>query len=276
MKKYILACVDSSDNSKGVCDAAIHFAKLLGADITLLHALEPISDLVPDLSGNLNFDAQNELLEQILSEEEQITRKLNINGKELLNSCKEYCENAGITTTTLHLHGDLTELITTLEKEYRLLIIGKVGEEEVGSHIKEVIKNVKIPIMLASKDFAPIKKVLFAYDGSNILNESLDKNLKEPLFKDAKRVLIHLSKDKEKSQNILNEGKKLFDKYEKEVSLEILEKTSASDLVDYANENDFSVIAMGAYKNLAIKHIIFGSFTNEVLAKSKLPLFIFK
>lgn len=276
MKKYILACVDSSDNSKGVCDAAIHFAKLLGADITLLHALEPILDFAPDLSGNLNFDAQNELLEHILNEEEQIARKLNINGKELLNSCKEYCENAGITTTTLHLHGDLTELITTLEKEYRLLIMGKVGEEEVGSHIKEVIKNVKIPIMLANKDFTPITKVLFAYDGSKSLMQSLDKNLKEPLFKNATRVLANLSKDKEKSLDILNEGKKIFDKYEKEVSLEFIDKTNASDLVDYAHENDFSVIAMGAYKNLAIKHIIFGSFTNEVLNKSKLPLFIFR
>lgn len=276
MKKYILACVDSSDNSKGVCDAAIHFAKLLGADITLLHALEPILDFAPDLSGNLNFDAQNELLENILNSEEKRAKELNKSGKELLMHFKDYCIKAGINTTTLHLHGDLTELITTLEKEYRLLIMGKLGEEEVGSHIKEVIKNVKIPIMLANKDFTPITKVLFAYDGSKSLMQSLDKNLKEPLFKNAKRVLIHLSKDKEKSQNILNEGKNIFDKYEKDVSLEILEKTSASDLVDYANENDFSVIAMGAYKNLAIKHIIFGSFTNEVLSKSKLPLFIFR
>lgn len=276
MKKYILACVDNSNNSKGVCDAAIHFARLLNAQITLLHALEPNANLVPDLSGNLNFDAQNELLENILNNEEKIAKELNKSGKELLNHYKDYCINAGINTTTLHLHGDLAELITNIEKEYRLLIIGKMGEEEVGSHIKEIIKNVKLPIMLANKEFSDITKVLFAYDGSAELDISLNKNLSKPLFKNAKRVLIHLSKDKRKASEILHKGKAVFDKYQKEVSLEILDKTLASDLVEYAHNNDFSVIAMGAYKNMTLKHLIFGSFTNEVLKKSKLPLFIFK
>lgn len=276
MKNYILACVDNSINSIGICDAAIHFARLLDADITLLHALEPINEIIPELASGMHFDVQYELLEKLLDEEEKKEKKALKNGTELLKRYEKYCNNFGITTNTLHLKGDLTELVEEVEKDYKLLIVGKIGESESGVHTKELIKNVNIPIMIANKEFKPIEKVLFAYDGSTNLNKALEKSLHQPLFINAERTLLHLGKDNLKSQEILLKGKKIFDKFNKEVRLDILNKTSAQDLLDYAKENGSDVIAMGAYSSSALVHMFFGSFTNEIIKKSTLPLFIFR
>lgn len=274
MKQYILACIDTKENAKGVCDAAIYFANLLGAGVTLLHALEQSDDLEINITINPNFELK--IFEEFAHHKEQEVQIKDKNGKELLNYYQNYCENAGITTNSLHLHGDLANLITIIEKDYKLLVVGKFKEQELSSKIKEIIKSVNIPILLANNDFKPINKALYAYDGSDNLDKALNKVLVNPIIKNASRVLIHLSKDEKKAKEILEKGKKVFDKYNKAISLEILDRTSPSDLVDYAHNNNFDIIVMGAYKNMAIKHIIFGSFTNEVLKKSKLPLLILK
>lgn len=276
MKNCILACVDNSINSIGICDAAIHFAKLLNADITLLHALEPSNDIIPDLSGGIHFEVHYELIEKLLDEEERQEKKAFKNGKELLKRYEHYCGRLGIATNSLHLKGDLAELVSEVEKDYKLLIVGKFGESESGIHTKELIKSVNIPVMIANKEFKPIEKVLFAYDGSENLNKALEKSLHHPLFINAERTLLHLGKDNLKSQEILLSGKKLFDKFNKEVKLDIINKTTPQDLLDYATKNNSDVIAMGAYSSSKLMHLFFGSFTNEIIKKSTLPLFIFK
>lgn len=274
MKQYILACIDTKENAKGVCDAAIYFANLLGAGVTLLYALEQSDDLEINITINPNFEPK--VFEEFAKHKEQEEQAKDKDGKELLNYYQKYCENAGVITNTLHLHGDLANLIAIIEKDYKLLVVGKLLDNEQDLQIKEIIKSVNLPILLANKDFHSIDKALYAYDGSDNLDKALNKVLVNPLTSNASRVLIHLSKDEKKAKEILEKGKKVFDKYNKAISLEILDRTSPSDLVDFAHNNNFDIIVMGAYKNMAIKHIIFGSFTNEVLKKSKLPLLILK
>lgn len=274
MKSYILVCIDNKENAKGICDAAIYFANLLNAGITLLHTLKQNDDLEINITINPNFEQK--LFEDFANHKVEEEKNKDKNGKELLEYYKNYCEKEKITTNTLNLHGDIANLITIIEKDYKLLIVGKFEESELNSKIKEIIKNVNLPIFLANKVFKPIQKALYAYDGSDTLDRALNKSLINPSIKNIRRVLVHLNKDEVKAKEILEKGKKIFIKYGKEVSTKALNKITANDLVEYANSDNFDIIVMGAYKNMAIKHIIFGSFTNEVLKKSKLPLLILK
>lgn len=72
MSDCVLAAIDSSQFSEGVCDYAAWAAKALNAPLSFIHTVDNHAQVAePDLTGNLGFGTREHLLEKLSGIEEQ-------------------------------------------------------------------------------------------------------------------------------------------------------------------------------------------------------------
>lgn len=281
MEKKILVCLDGSKLSRAVCDYGIFLSKELDLPLVLLHVVEHThTPSKLDLSGNLALGARDDLLEELVSEEMDESKKLIAKGRAVLKEFEAYAKEHSVQKCeTLHRHGALEEILEELASSLQTAIIGLRGEDhqdEMGSNVEELIRNLNIPILLVNGDFKPIKSVLIAYDGSNFAEKALKAISKNPLLPHVKRFIANVNTDVASSAKLLLEAKKFFDEENLEVHTKSLQGDSIEVLLDFAQENDIDIIAMGAYSHNRLRSKIFGSFTTKMFLKATKPLLLFR
>lgn len=281
MEKKILVCLDGSKLSRAVCDYGIFLSKELDLPLVLLHVVEHThTPSKLDLSGNLALGARDDLLEELVSEEMDESKKLIAKGRIVLKEFEAYALQNGVQKCEiLHRHGALEEILEELASSLQTAIIGLRGEDhknEIGSNVEELIRNLNTPILLVNGDFKPIKSVLIAYDGSNFATKALKAISKNPLFPHVKRFVANVNTDVASSAKLLLEAKKFFDEENLEVHTKSLQGDSIEALLSFAQENDIDIIAMGAYSHNRLRSKIFGSFTTKMFLQATKPLLLFR
>jgi nucleotide-binding universal stress UspA family protein len=280
MEKKILVCLDGSKLSRAVCDYGIFLSKELDLPLVLLHVVEHThTPSKLDLSGNLALGARDDLLEELVIEEMDESKKLIAKGRAVLKEFEVYTKEHGVQKCeTLHRHGALEEILEELASSLQTAIIGLRGEDHnaIGSNVEELIRNLNTPILLVNGDFEPIQSVLIAYDGSNFATKALKAISKNPLLPHVKRFIANVNTDVASSAKLLLEAKKFFDEENLEVHTKSLQGDSIEALLDFAQENDIDIIAMGAYSHNRLRSKIFGSFTTKMFLQATKPLLLFR
>jgi nucleotide-binding universal stress UspA family protein len=280
MEKKILVCLDGSKLSRAVCDYGIFLSKELDLPLVLLHVVEHThTPSKLDLSGNLALGARDDLLEELVIEEMDESKKLIAKGRAVLKEFEVYTKEHGVQKCeTLHRHGALEEILEELASSLQTAIIGLRGEDHnaIGSNVEELIRNLNTPILLVNGDFEPIQSVLIAYDGSNFATKALKAISKNPLLPHVKRFIANVNTDVASSAKLLLEAKKFFDEKNLEVHTKSLQGDSIEALLDFAQENDIDIIAMGAYSHNRLRSKIFGSFTTKMFLQATKPLLLFR
>jgi nucleotide-binding universal stress UspA family protein len=280
MEKKILVCLDGSKLSRAVCDYGIFLSKELDLPLVLLHVVEHThTPSKLDLSGNLALGARDDLLEELVIEEMDESKKLIAKGRAVLKEFEVYAKEHGVQKCeTLHRHGALEEILEELASSLQTAIIGLRGEDHnaIGSNVEELIRNLNTPILLVNGDFEPIQSVLIAYDGSNFATKALKAISKNPLLPHVKRFIANVNTDVASSAKLLLEAKKFFDEKNLEVHTKSLQGDSIEALLDFAQENDIDIIAMGAYSHNRLRSKIFGSFTTKMFLQATKPLLLFR
>ncbi|HEY8568766.1 universal stress protein, partial [Microbulbifer sp.] len=107
----VLSCIDGSRYSGAVCDYAAWIASRTGAPVKLLHNIERVSTpAVADLSGSIGLGSQEELLEELANLEQQRSKLLLEQGRQMLERAKERAADAGAERVlTCQRHGSLVE-----------------------------------------------------------------------------------------------------------------------------------------------------------------------
>lgn len=272
----ILLCVDGMQNALALCNAAIFFAKRYEANITFFNVLEEEVLIDAAFAGDLGFGVNASFVEKTL---EQDFEK-NAENKEYANSlefiCKNHCLKQGVNLDSLRVNGDFIQELQEHSKDYKLVVLGKLGKEKMGHNIKNALKQLSTPIFLCQDEFKQINSLLLAYDGSEFLDENLKKALKEPIFSNIQRTLLTLNTDRQQALDDLNKAKAIFKEFNIEIKIDYLLEEDAKSLLNYAKKHNYDAIAMGAYSSGALKHLFFGSFTDEIIQHSHLPLLILK
>ncbi|MBE0490871.1 MAG: universal stress protein [Sulfurospirillum sp.] len=281
MDQKILVCLDGSKLSKAVCDYGIFISKTLDLPLVLLHVVE--HSHIPsklNLSGNLSLGIRDDLLEEFVSEEMSESKKLIQKGKAILQEFAVYAKENGVQKCEiLQRHGALEDTLDALADTIKLGIIGLRGEEqnEIGSNVEELIRNLGIPMLLVNNDFIPIKSILIAYDGSEFAIKALNAIAKNPLFpENVKRFVVNANADAHASAKLLFEAKKLFDQKNLELTTQVLSGDPVQSILDFSEKNNIDIIAMGAYSHNRLKTKFFGSFTTKIFLKSPKPLLLFR
>jgi nucleotide-binding universal stress UspA family protein len=281
-----MAAIDGSQFSENVCDYAAWASLALKAPLTFVHVVDNHS-AVPEeanLSGNLRLGARETLMKELSDLDEQRAKINREQGKLMLQAAKQRAIDDGVTDpTTRQRNGTLVESLVELEKDIRLLVMGKRGETadqatgHLGSNLERVVREMHRPIlMVPSVAYKVPEKVMMAFDGSKTARKGVEMLAKSPLFKGCVCHVVIVGAETGENRSQLEWALTTL----RDVGLEAEGAIRAGDveaaLHAYEKENGIDMMVMGAYGHSRIRHLLVGSTTNVMLRKSHIPVLILR
>ncbi|MDQ7732162.1 universal stress protein [Halomonas sp. SpR1] len=285
MSEQVLAAIDGSQFSEGVCDYAAWASLAMDAALAFVHVVDNHSEVPEEqnLSGNLRFGARERLMKELSELDEQRAKVNREQGKLMLEAAKTRALEDGISDPiTRQLNGTLVETLVELEKDVRLLVLGKRGETahqasgHLGSNLERVVREMHRPILMVPQTFKRPEKILVAFDGSKTARKGVEMLARSPLFTGTEcHVLIVGAETAERRSelewalNTLRDGG-----HQAEGAIRAGEVDEA--LQAYEKEHSIDLLVMGAYGHSRIRHLLVGSTTTAMLRGSRIPVLILR
>ncbi len=277
----ILACTDGSLYSPSIYQHASWVAERLGADIHVLHAIEHHeSPATRDLSGNLGFSANDELLAELTSLDESRYRVARLRGKAILEDAEKQLGTATVTTT--QRHGSLVDTVEEFEKDAALVVLGKRGEHanfskgHLGSNLERVVRSAKIPVLVAAREFKPVSRFLIAFDGGTSSLKAIDYVANQPLLKGAECHLVSIGKPGSDLERSLEGAATALKGAGFTVLAELLSGDADEVISAKVKEARIDLLVMGAYGHSRIREFILGSTTTNLIRTCHVPVLLFR
>lgn len=277
----ILTCTDGSLYAPSIYQHAAWAAGRMGADIHVLHAIEhhetPPTD---DLSGNLGFSANAELLEELTRLDESRYRVARLRGKAILQDAEN--EMGGSRVTTTQRHGSLVDTVTEFEGESDLIVLGKRGEHadfakgHIGSNLERVIRSAKIPVLVAAREFRAVRSFTVAFDGGPSVLKAIDYLCNHPLLKDAGCHLVAIGKTDSDLARSLESASTALKGAGYTVDAQLLPGNPEDVISAKVRDSGSDLLVMGAYGHSRIREFILGSTTTELIRTCHVPVLLFR
>jgi len=281
----ILACTDGSVYSPSVYSHAAWAANRMEVPVHLLHMLDPHHERagVTDLSGNLTLDNRKELLSEIVAFEESKSRVARERGKLIIEEGKRALTELKVPGVVAEQqHGELVESVTRMERDASLVVIGKRGEAadfaklHLGSNLERVIRASIRPVLVASRQFAPIDKWLLAYDGGPSVEKALEFALNNPLLQGLECHIVRAGRIDAKAEWYLQEAAGKLREGGYTVHAHVLPGDPEKVIAQVVAEQKINLLVMGAYGHSKIRQLIIGSTTTEMVRTCQVPVLMFR
>jgi nucleotide-binding universal stress UspA family protein len=251
----------------------------------MLHALE--HDSVPmtgDLSGSIGLGAREDLLAEMIELESQKAALELKQGKLVLEAVSSRAEQHGIhQVNTMQRHGLLTETLSDLEPQIRVLVIGRQGEAHdlfsnaIGSHIESVIRTLHRPVLVVAEGWRVPESFMLAYDGSETANKALQMVADSPLLRGLNCHLVAVKTPSAVAiESALAEASSRLSGAGFTVTAAMLEGPVVDRLIGYQSEQSIDLTIMGAYGHSRIRQFFVGSQTTKMLGRSQTPLLLLR
>jgi len=285
-KPQVLACIDGAALTEAVCDYATWIAEKTDAPLQLLHTLNHHHETSnsSDLSGNIGLGAQEHLMEEIVTLEQQQSKLKIQHGKAILQAAKTHIEKSGsIYPTSTQRHGDLIEAVIDLEANTRVLVLGLRGQvhentdNEIGAKLEAVIRSLHRPILIVNDSFTSPERIMIAYDGSEAANKAVEMVASSPLYKGLTCHLVCVNNNEETATKLLEQATSKL-KSAKDISVISVKLTGKADLAlcAYQQEHNIDLTVMGAFSHTRLHDMLLGSFTHKMLVNTKKPLLLLR
>jgi nucleotide-binding universal stress UspA family protein len=282
----IIAFVDGSTYSKSVCDHAAWIAARIGASVSLLHVLARREGAEgSDLSGAISLGARSALMEQLAGLDAEWAKLMAHRGRAILEDAAQIVPQDDVEDVTTHLrHGDLAQTITEQEAEASMVLIGKRGEgsaleadsPRVGSHLERILRAATKPVLIASRAFKPITKVLVAWDGHTSVARAVDHMSRDPLFAGLEVRLVSVGAASEERSRSLETGRAVLEAGGLKTDVRIAEGEVAAVLANIAETEGYGLVVMGSYGHSRLRSLVLGSTTTEMIRSCKVPLLVMR
>lgn len=282
---HVVACIDASKSSLGVCDYAAWASRRMGDPLTLLHALdEEKYPAKTDMSGNIGLGSREQLQEELASLDRERSKLALKHGHLLLDEAEKRVLASGNieNVTKRQRHNDLANSLIELEPESRLFVLGLQGESStavgrhIGSQLETVIRSVHCPVFLVPDEFSEPRSAMLAFDGSSTAFRSIELLAGTPVFKGMPLHLVMVGSDTEERRTQLKRAEEALAGQEMDVHLAIRDGDVEETLHAYQEEHDIDVLIMGAYGHSRIRRFLVGSTTTRMLETAKKPLVILR
>lgn len=279
----VLACIDASTYGASICDHAAWAALQLGAEVELLHVLDRAPDAVPtDLSGSIGLGASESLLESLVKLDEDRGRLRMERGRVILAEAEKRVRAAGVEVVSTRLrHGGLVDNVHELEPEARVVVLGKRGEHadfaklHLGGSVEQVIRATTLPVLVASRAFKPIRRILIAFDGGVSSRKAVEFLLSDPAFATYECHLVHAGRVREGDPHMAWARERLAAWGGTQVVVETPGEPEAV-IADYVQREAMDLLVMGAYGHSPIRRFIVGSTTTAMIRIANLPVLLFR
>lgn len=277
----ILACTDGSLYAPSIYKHAAWAASRGGAAIHVLHVIERDESLDrQDLSGSIGFDANAELLEELAKHDESHARVARLRGSAILEDAAKQLTGYNVKTT--QRHGSVVETLDEFEEGAELVIIGKRGEHadfakgHLGSNLERVVRSAKIPVMVASREFNPIKRFLIAFDGGQSSLKAVHHVATHPWLKDLECHLVMCGKPDREHELSLEQAAAGLRGAGFTVIADLLPGDSEEVIAREVTQRDINLLVMGAYGHSRVRSLILGSTTTHLIRTCQIPVILFR
>lgn len=283
----IIALIDGSEYSKSVCEYAAWIAKAKSASVEIIHSLarRDVTSAPTDMSGNIGFGARTALLEELAELDQQKSKLAQKRGRAILEDAQILVEKSGVKDVETKLRkDDIVDALHDFEEGADLIIVGKRGQAadfaklHLGSNMERIVRASTKPVLIASREFKPVKKMLIAFDGGKSALKAVDHLSKSKVFGGATCHLITVDTETPQNKAALEGAAAMLKSGGYKVSYEISpEHSHAEVVISKMVENDgYDMLVMGAYGHSHIRNLIIGSTTTEMLRLCKVPVLMFR
>ncbi|WP_273522090.1 universal stress protein [Rhodosalinus sediminis] len=284
MTDKIIALVDGSIYSASVCEHAAWIAGRTGAGVELIHVLgRREAPEKHDLSGSIRLGARTRLLEELSELDEQRAKLVRARGRAILEDARAIVDGAGVDEITTRLrHGDIVETVGEVETEARALVVGKRGEAadfakgHLGSNLERIVRAAHRPVVVASRAFAPVERVLVAYDGGVSAMKAVDHIARSPLFAGLSIKVVTVGADTAAARKGLADAKAVLDAAGLAAETELVPGQPEKELGEIVEREGVGMVVMGAYGHSRIRSLIIGSTTTEMVRSCKVPVVLMR
>lgn len=281
----LIAFIDGSNYSQSVCDHAAWMAVGQNAAVEVLHVLgrRDVTSETANLSGSIGLGARTALLEELAELDAQKAKLAQKRGRLVLDEAKARLMEDGVTDVSTKLRiGDIVEAVHEFEQEADLIIIGKRGEDagfaklHLGSNLERVVRSSKKPLLVASRAFKPIKRVLIAVDGGASAKKAVAYIAQNQLFADLECRILTVGTDNAEAQQRLSEAESTMRASNRNVETLMVPGHADVAIAKYVEAEDIDLLVMGAYGHSRIRNLVIGSTTSEMIRSCKTPVMLFR
>ncbi|UYG06916.1 universal stress protein [Halomonas sp. M4R1S46] len=284
MTEQVMAAIDGSQFSEGVCDYAAWASLALEAPLTFLHVVDNHPQTAEaDLSGNIGLGSREHLLEELSHLDEQRAKVAQEQGRLMLQAARDRAIEDGVAEpATRQRNGTLVETLAELEDDIRLLVVGKRGEtahqasEHLGSNLERVVRSLHRPILMVPEAFQRPEKVMIAFDGSKTTRKGVEMLAKSPLFKGIPCHVLIVGADTGDNRSQLDWALATLREAGHEAEGAIRAGEVEETLRAYKEEHAINLVVMGAYGHSRIRHLLLGSTTTSVLRRASIPVLLLR
>ncbi|MDP2080383.1 MAG: universal stress protein [Pseudotabrizicola sp.] len=280
MTQKIIALVDGSTYSASVCDHAAWIAGRTGAAVEVLHVLGRREGVdKQDLSGTIKLGARTALMEELAELDAQRAKLVVHRGRAILEDAHAILTRAGVAEITTRLrNGDIVETVAEIEADASLILIGKRGEAadfakgHLGSNLERIVRASHKPVIVASRAFRPVQKVLVAYDGGASAMKAIDHIAGSPLFAGLQVTVATVGAPSAEVKKGLDDASAMLRAAGLQAQTAIVEGQAETALAKMVEADGFDMLVMGAYGHSRIRSLVIGSTTTEMLRACKVPV----
>jgi nucleotide-binding universal stress UspA family protein len=281
----LMALIDGSVYSQSVCEHAVWASAGGDASVRLLHVLgrRGASSAPANLSGTLEVDGRDALLDELASLDEQQAQLAQRRGRVILDEAKARLEGAGIGEVVMTLrYDDLIETTLEFEADADLIVIGKRGEAadfaklHLGSNLERVVRSSSKPVLVAARAFKPIKRFLVAFDGGASAMKAVDHIARSPVFSGLEGQLLTVGQDTAEARSKLDTAVKMLTAAGHSVQADVVSGQADKVIASRVEEGGIDLLVMGAYGHSRIRSLIIGSTTTEMIRSCLIPVMLFR
>ena len=276
----VLAAIDESAYTEGVCRYAAWAAAKMEAPLELLHVLDrDLRSPAVDLTGNLVLGTSEALLAELADLDERRGRLAQERGRLLLEQARTFAARGGADATTTLRHGGLVEVLGEQEPDVRLFVLGKRGERDgfarghLGSQLERVVRAARRPVLVASGGFRPVRRALLAFDGSPTSRKAVGIVATSPLFEGLELQLVMVAYDDSDAAQLEAARRELADAG-RSVRAVRLSGDPEEVIGERIAEEGIDLLVMGAYGRSRIRQLIVGSTTTAMLRNARVPVLL--
>jgi nucleotide-binding universal stress UspA family protein len=282
----ILACIDTRGNTDAVIDWAAWAAVRLQSPLEFLHVLErhPEVVAVTDFSGAIGVDAQESLLKELSSQDEQRSVAMREAGRELLSHARNRAAAAGVEHLDARLrHGDFIETAIELQAEADLFVLGEhhhaSAQERVRAehHLERVIRGVASSVLVATAEgFEAPERVIVAFDGSPGARKALARLARHPLVTGLPVLVAMVGPDTTLARQQLQEAQLALQTAGVVAETELAAGEPQQVLPEFVARHAPALLVMGAFGHSRLRQLLMGSTTSSLLRLSHVPVLILR
>lgn len=287
--KSILLCSDGSAFADGIYRYGAWFARQFHTQTKVLFVTDIRSQKMVstgNFSGSLGLGASEQLLSELVNLEHERAKLNNKRSRLVLQNAGQILKEEGLSDVELiNQTGFLVDCFHDFEADADLVVLGRRGEAaefasgHLGANIDRIVRSSSKPCLVTPKTFAPIERLLVAYDGSptgkRVLKFLVDS---APGFKDVEIHLLTVTKpDSEavRSQK-LDKAQQQLQQAGLTVTTSQLSGDPEKVIAQYVEQHHISLLLMGAYGHRRIRHLVIGSTTVQLLRSAHIPVLLLR